>query len=250
MTTQSLIRSMFNRLLAPLDCELVRRRNSSLPTPRWTMKAALRRAAGIGICPATMIDVGAASGAWSQIGREVFPLARGLLIEPLQERRVELDTFVADWSGTAIETVVAGSEASEVTFNITADHDGSGVYGLDGGGTQRTLPQLSVDELVSRHNMPGPYLLKLDTHGYEIPILSGASSTLAETELIVVEVYGFLPAPTAVCFWELCSWLQEKGFRPSDITDLMGRQRDGMFWQADMFFLRDNHPVFKSNSYS
>jgi len=44
----------------------------------------------------------------------------------------------------------------------------------------------------------GPYLIKLDTHGVEIPILNGSAQTLKDTNVLVVEVYNFDFGPPAV----------------------------------------------------
>jgi hypothetical protein len=38
----------------------------------------------------------------------------------------------------------------------------------------------TIDGLVRRNNLGGPYVLKLDTHGFEVPILEGAHAVLAE----------------------------------------------------------------------
>lgn len=235
-----------NRVLLPLGYQLTKH---PPPVSRWTMKEALKRAAAVGIQPATLIDVGAAQGHWAQMARQIFPSSRALLIEPLAERRECLLGLIAAWPESRLETAVAGETGGAVAFNITEDPDGSGVYGRHGDGVLRTLPQVGIDELVDRYRLPGPFLLKLDTHGYEVPIFRGAIKTLTRTDLIVVEAYGFNPSPTSVRFWELCSWLHDNGFRPADIAGLMGRRRDGLFWQADLFFLRADHPAFRSNSY-
>lgn len=246
MSLKSTLRSAANRLLAPAGLELVRIGQGTPPPSRWTMTAALTRCAALGVRPGTLIDVGAAEGAWARPAREIFPNSALLLIEPLVERRAAL-TPLTSTSGTHLETAVAGPTDGEVDFTVADDLDGSGVYGA---GALRRLPQVSIDTLVDRHALPPPYLLKLDTHGYEIPIFEGASATLTQTELIMVEAYGFKPSPTAVPFWELCSWLGARGFRPADLADPVGRRRDGLFWQADFLFLRSDHPAFASNTYA
>lgn len=250
MTFKSTLRSAINRVLSPLDLSLIRKSALVAPPSRWTMGAALDRVAKLGLAPATLIDVGAASGEWSRTAKAVFPDARCLLVEPIADRRAGLETLARAWPGSVVETVVAGESAGEVRFNITDDPEGSGVYGANGAGRIVTVEQDSIDRLVARHALPGPYLLKLDTHGYELPILRGAANTLENTELLVVEAYGFRPSPTAVRYWELCAWLHERGLTPADMAGLMGRKRDGLFWQADLLFLRDDHPALAVNDYA
>lgn len=243
------LRSSANALLSPFGFQLVRSSSNEPKPSRWNTHDALSRLATLGIQPRTLIDVGAASGEWFETARDVFPSIRGLLVEPLSERIPLLEHQAKICPGTVIAEGVAGDKEGKVRFNVTEDLDGSGIYGSDGGGIERTVDQFTIDSLVKKHSMPGSYLLKLDTHGYEIPIIEGANTTLDQTDLIVVEAYGFKPSPTAVPFWELCTWLGSKGFRCADLSGLMGRQRDGLFWQADFYFLRDDHPAFASNSY-
>lgn len=249
MTMKARLRAALNRMLAPTGFELARVGAGTPPPSRWTMETALARAAALGIKPSTLIDIGAAEAEWARQAIRVFPSAALVMVEPLAERQENLARFAARYPAARIEAVVAGREPGEVELNVTDDLDGSGVYGPDQGGGRRRVPCDSVDRIVQRHGLQGPFLLKLDTHGYEIPIFEGASATLAHTALIVVEAYGFKPSPTAVRFWELCSWLGERGFRPADLANPVGRRRDGLLWQADFFFLRSDHPAFASNSY-
>lgn len=250
MSLNARLRDFVNRLLAPARLTLARPHELAATQPdRWTMEAALGRAATIGLAPATIIDVGAAAGEWAQAARSTFPKAALLLIEPLAERQARLTEFSRRCPGTHLVAAVAGATTGHIELNVSDDLDGSGVYGPHGGGALRHVPQVTIDDAVARHGLRGPFLLKLDTHGYELPIFAGATATLAQTELLIVETYGFKPAPTAVRFWELCVWLEQRGFRPADIAGLMARKRDGMFWQADLFFLRSNHPVFASDSF-
>jgi FkbM family methyltransferase len=244
------LRTFLNHLLAPTGFTLARRGELAVAvTNRWTMAEALRRAAAVGVAPASLIDIGAARGDWSREARTVFPQAAVLLVEPLAERHAALHELCAAWPRTTCAPVLVGATAGEVEFNVSSDLDGSGVYGPAGGGQRRRVPQMTVDALVAQHELRGPFLLKLDTHGYELPIFEGAAATLAQTQLLVVEAYGFKPAPTAVQFWRLCDWLLARGFRVADLSDPMGRQRDGLFWQVDLLFLRADHPAFASDSY-
>jgi hypothetical protein len=89
----------------------------------------------------------------------------------------------------------------------------------------------------------------LDTHGYEVPILEGATETLKNTNLLIIEAYNFQIAHKSLRFWELCSYVEKLGFLPFNMVDFMHRSKDNAFWQMDIFFLRAEHPVFSSNTY-
>lgn len=212
-----------------------------------TMSAALLRLQDMNINPATVVDVGAASGKWTQLANEVWPKATYCLIEPLHENGPELDALVeSDRSRFEWFPGVAGSDSGTVAFNVTKDLDGSGIYGSQDG-DMRIVPVYKLDIILE--NKQVPIVIKLDTHGYELPILDGAIETLKSTEALIIEVYGFYVSPTAILFNKLSDHLEKLGFRLYDIVDVVRREKDLAFWQADAVYIKDNNPIFKNNRY-
>ena len=197
-----------------------------------------------GLSPDFVIDVGAAEGKWSTRCKDIWPQASFTLVEPLEEHESTL-TELAMRHGWKYEPFVAGEGPGFVDFSITEDLDGSGVYENGGPSTRR----IEVRDLDSIMPATGRGLLKLDTHGYEVPILNGASALLDRIDLAVIEVYGHRISGPCLLFHEICALMAEKGFRVAGIVNPMKRPRDGVFWQADFFFLKAEHPVFRSNTY-
>ena len=210
------------------------------------MDDALRRIRQVGVSPQCIIDVGAAEGKWTQNAMCYWPDACYELVEPLREQTSVLNRLVSGRANLRYHAGVAGAEPDSVLFSVSNDLDGSGVYGSQAANI-RELPVLTIDSLVDHKQ--GPYLIKLDTHGYEVPILKGANKTLKQTQALVVEVYGFHVSPTALLFHQLSTLLEEKGFRLFDIVDVMRRQKDLAFWQADAIYLNADHKVFQDNAY-
>jgi len=108
---------------------------------------------------------------------------------------------------------------------------------------------VTVDEEVSRRNLSPPYLLKLDTHGFELPILDGAKNTLASASLVVIETYNFKLTADSLKFYEMCTFMESKGFSCIDLVQPMHRPADHAFWQMDLVFIPSEDAVFSSNSY-
>jgi FkbM family methyltransferase len=199
-----------------------------------------------GIQPRMVIDVGAAQGKWSLMCEGIWPTAGFMLVEPLQENLESLAMLANSKPAWRHVAAAAGAAHGQVEFAVAPDLDGSGVYDRDRGFDTRTVPVVPLDSLLDHSD---DCLLKLDTHGYEVPILEGSSELLKHVTLLVVEAYGQRLTSQSLLFHELCAYLDERGFRTAAVVDIMCRPCDGSFWQADFFFLRTDHPVFRSNSY-
>ncbi len=50
-------------------------------------------------------------------------------------------------------------------------------------------------------------------------------------------------------FWEICQYMEKKGFRLLEFVDNTLREKDNVFWQCDVFFIPSNDSVFSSNTY-
>lgn len=211
-----------------------------------SMSSGLKRLREIEVDPSLIIDIGAAKGNWTQLAKSVWPDRKYILIEPMTEQIEQIPANLTTNQAVKIIEAVAGETSGTVHFNISDDLDGSGIYGESEGKT-REVKVVRLDDLTAGEE--GLFLLKLDTHGYEIPIFEGAMDTLEKTVAIIVEVYGFHVSPTGKLFHELSQYLAERNFRLFDILDVMRRPGDQAFWQADAVYLKNSHPVFTRNKY-
>jgi FkbM family methyltransferase len=216
----------------------------SLPT----LANALRRLQARNIPITTIIDVGASNGCWSEKIIAIYPRADVLCIEAQAAHQPALERFQALHPRARVVISAAGNKPGEIYF------DGGDLFGGQASSTpfaknNVVVPVTTIDAEVARNQLRGPFLVKLDTHGYEVPILEGAERTLAQTDLLMIEVYNFKIGDQALLFFELCAWLGKKGFGCLDLYDLMHRPSDNAFWQMDILFARADRPEFQSSSY-
>jgi FkbM family methyltransferase len=245
MSVLSFIWKAIDTVLAPLGYELRSRAPVGNPL---TMHGALQRAAARGLDVRTVVDIGAASGRWTRKTLPLFPDARFLLLEPLEEHRAELSALQREHPRIDFLIAAAGGSVGEAALTVAPDLDGSGIYD-DNSPTARKVPLVTLDSALRERALPGPYLLKFDTHGFELPILAGAAETLRETALIVMEVYNFQLTARSLRFHEMCAHLDTLGFRCADVADVSLRPRDKLLWQADFFFLPKTSPLFAYPAY-
>ncbi|MBS0208554.1 MAG: FkbM family methyltransferase [Planctomycetes bacterium] len=241
-----------NRLLRPIGVEIIRHGANVAAAPIGTnfqMSSLLQRLAQRGTPIRNVIDIGSSDGKWSLECMQHLPDASYLAIEPLEERLAALENNKRRFANFDYAICVAGDvDGQEVTLNVTADLDGSTVDGQNPG-SKRTCGVRTIDSLIADRQFAGPLLLKFDTHGYEMPILAGASQALANTTAIIMETYNFSLTSTSLRFPEMCAHMERLGFRPADIADPMLRMHDNAFWQIDILFLRADSETFNYQHY-
>ena len=201
---------------------------------------------------ASIIDVGASNGQWSLVARHFWPQARVHLVEALAHWQQALIEVCGQQTGFSHVLAAAGSEdAGELSFGNVSDTDDpyAGAVGVAGQAGSWQVPQVTLAGEAKRAGLKPPYLIKLDTGGFELPILAGAAPLLPDTSLAVIEVYNFHTNPHGVLFHEICQLMSEKGFRTVDLSDPLWRSHDNSLWQFDLFFVRADRPEFKFSGY-
>lgn len=204
-----------------------------------TLAAGLQRLARLNLPMRTLIDVGAANGAWARQAAGALPGCRDLLLVEAQSvHRPALDRFQADFPQAHVALAVAGPTRGEVSFDANNPWDGVASSQSRSGGTWVTLPQTTLDHEVVSRQLRGPFLIKLDVHGYERAILAGASATLRETEALIVECYNFELGGDAQRFPAFCQYMETLGYRCADLWDPSYIGPGNLLWQFDLLFLR------------
>jgi hypothetical protein len=66
---------------------------------------------------------------------------------------------------------------------------------------------------------------------------------------VIIETYNYQLTGDSFRFWELCSYMDQLGFVPIEMVDLMLREYDHSFWQMDTFFIPVDSKEFSYNKY-
>lgn len=211
---------------------------------------ALAKTAKRGIEVATVIDVGASNGSWSAVCERHYPDAQYLLVEAQEVHREALVRYCSDRAKASFVLAAAGDARGSVFFDDSSPFGGVASKAKTSF-ARSELMQTTLDFEVQQRNLPPPYLVKLDTHGYEVPILKGANAhVLPHANLLVIEVYNFRILDDSLIFDEIVRYMRELGFGVFDISEPLWRSRDGAFWQMDFIFVPLSRPEFQINTYA
>ncbi len=213
--------------------------------------SAFARIAAKKIPVGSLINIG--SGRGDDIGffRNFWPSMNSLMID-MDPR------FVPVWEDLAktnpgLRHIVcgAGPEDADGFFDKTNDVGGALTSSANAGSHETKIRK--IDTLVKDFAMPGPYFLKFDTHGVELDVLAGATETLKQTSLIMMECYNFklkFVGGKNLTFDEMSLHMKTLGFRCVDFCDPLFRPGDLALWQMHMMFIRSDHPVWSGTGYS
>jgi len=209
---------------------------------RACLRGSLQTASTIGFTPATIIDVGAARGLWSLEVASIWPDASYFMIDALAENSSSLCATANSLANATWRIAAVGATDGMVTFNVHQDLDGSTLYEereRNLVGESRQLLMTTVDSLVRREGLRPPFLLKADVQGAELDVIQGARSTLADVEMVILEVllFDFFQG-RAPQFARTVAEMSARGFVAWDIFGLGYRPYDGALSQADVVFVK------------
>lgn len=213
-----------------------------------SLSAAFERCKKRNVVIQTVIDVGASDGRWSIECSRYYPKASYFLIEAQKPHERDLIRLKRNRTNFDYIMAAAGDKEGEIYFDASELLGGIAGY-KPFNKNCITVPLTTIDVQVAAHHLQPPFLIKLDTHGFELPILEGAMETLKRTELIVIEVYNFNFSEDNIRFPQMCQHIEELGFRCIDICDPLFRPVDKALWQFDLFFMPTHNSVFKTNQF-
>lgn len=198
-----------------------------------------------GWSPATVYDVGSASGWWSvHVGR-VFPSATFHLFEPLADL---FPKYAADVqrslpqapAGATLHKVALTDADGPVPMQVHDNGWGSSLLKMEHlAAPMRTVPGYRLDTYAREHGLPAPDLLKIDTQGNEDAVLRGAGAMLDQCQVLLIEtsllrLYG----PKNPLLTELVGTLRERGFRIVNFGNEFYGPRHELL-QVDAVFVHD-----------
>jgi FkbM family methyltransferase len=222
-------------------------RNSPMASTGRGFHASMEHAISCGISPEVVYDVGAATG--THYLYEAFPRALHMLFDPVPSHIECLKKSFSD-PRFEIHEVALGSEKTLGTLHVPSTATGkktwSSLQGITdemksymkerGASTEGIAIQVPIHPL-DHYARQGPCVIKIDTEGSELEVLKGATTTLKQCQLLIIELSIFHRFTGEGRFAEIVSFLHAQGFELFDIPNLMYPLRNSDLSHIDATFV-------------
>lgn len=199
----------------------------------------------------TIMDVGANDGGYGKLLRRGGYSGAILSFEPLSDAHAQLTQAAgSDAAWQVAPRMAIGSSSGEIEINIAGNSTSSSILPMQSlhetaapqsryVGTERVqlnrLDEIAHPLIERAKNL----LLKIDTQGYEMPVLEGAQALMPRVQGIQLELSLVPLYEGQVLYKEIIDWLAEKGFElwsvmPGFVDQTSGRmlQMDGVFFRV------------------
>jgi FkbM family methyltransferase len=196
----------------------------------------------------TVIDVGANSGQYGHFLRRVGYRGRIISFEPLSTAFSKLKSAAAvdpDWE---VHNLGVGDVEGTATLNVSGNSESSSLLRMlpmhlqsfpdSRYVTTETISLTTLDKVLNGLSPASGVFVKVDTQGYEMPVIDGAADHLAgvrgvQLEMSIVPLYeGERLMP------EMLTYMAGKGFQLMGLEPGPGDSRTGQLLQVDGLFFR------------
>jgi FkbM family methyltransferase len=202
------------------------------------MEFGLEAAAERGIQPQTIIDVGAFEGDWSRMARRIWPNSRILMFEPNLAKQAHLSLVSSNINASVFCELLGAEDHTVVTYNIM--ESGSSVLS-ERSPLHRIVERRSLRRIdCILQEIEAPAFLKIDTQGYEVEVLKGATSILRSIDAILLEVAIIEVNEGAPLLHDVVAYMNSLGFVTYDVLEIHRRPLDKALNQIDILFIREN----------
>ena len=181
----------------------------------------------------TVFDVGANVGQTAKWVRYCLPSSHIYCFEPISSVHAQLVRNTISVKNITTECLALGEKEEDVIVRLHKEHTvlnslKSELMSHDQNSDEETVKVSRIDDYCDTNNIKHIDLLKIDTEGFEMNVLKGASQMLTQSKIafILCEV-GFLHRnPRNTYFAEICEYLAEYGYYFQGMYQLSGHSWD------------------------
>jgi FkbM family methyltransferase len=198
---------------------------------------------------ATVLDVGANEGQFGSRLREAGYAGKIISFEPLARCREVLSKTARNDSGWYVaERAALGAKDDTVIMNVSENLVSSSMLPI----AEKTVSVHAPARYVATEEVPlrrldamrdptwkAPFALKIDTQGFELEVLKGATAMLPDVPVVLLEMSLVTIYEGGAGFAELYAWMEQAGYRCIGITEGLSDVQRNEQLQADAVFVRN-----------
>jgi FkbM family methyltransferase len=208
-----------------------------------TLNASLSRLSALGWQPSFVIDGGSSSGVWSDIVARHFPLARFVLVDPLEDRYDggAREVFRERLPDAVHVQAALGARSGTGTLHVEDQLYGSSLRPehVPDAASTLTVPVTTLDQVARDAGLTPGGMLKLDIQGAELEAIEGGERVLADlADVVVIEVTLDPPGEEAPSWSQIDRRLGDLGFVAWDQAGEWRDPRTGRLHQMDLIYMR------------
>ena len=203
------------------------------------IKKSLKRLKELGFLPEVIYDIGAYEGEFTDLCLELWNNTFIFSFEALPKKAEKLRDKYKNKNVIVKEAIVGEDNQKNVGF--FSDETASSVLRSAEVYSKKSLlsqEMISLNSFIIIDKNKSPNFLKIDTQGYEFPILLGCSEILENIEVILVET-NFIEIYEKVHLAnEVIAYLAKFNFVIFDICEIHRRPLDNALFQIDFLFIK------------
>ena len=192
-----------------------------------------------------IVDVGANRGQFALIARKIFPRAKIISFEPLEEPAEIFRKVFCNDPEVTLHACAIGKAQMTTAIHVTKDDDSSSLLpitktqsGLFPGAAEKETRRVMVyplSQLLDPASIPPASLLKIDVQGYELDVLQGSEDILQKFSHIYVECSFLELYEGQALAHQIIAWLGQRNFILSGVHNLY-YEKNGKAVQGDFLF--------------
>jgi FkbM family methyltransferase len=197
---------------------------------------------------ATVLDIGANTGQFAEMIRQICPRATIYAFEPLDDCFRILTAKALSLEPMRCFPFALGNERGVMTIHHNEFSPSSSflqmarrhhhVFPHTRNNVEEQVAVRRLDEVVHDLAMKAPVLAKLDVQGYELTVLAGAEKTLPLVDVLIVETSFVELYERQPLFGDVFGFLVDHGFSFSGNLEQTYDPSNGAVLQADSIFVR------------
>jgi FkbM family methyltransferase len=146
---------------------------------------------------ATILDIGANTGAYAKEMRLLFPQAKIYSFEPLADCFAMLEKAMSADAHFTGYNFALGDSNGETVIERSSFHPSSSLlpmatlhkelYPKSAGSRKETIEVRMLDSVASSLSLSGPTLIKIDVQGFEDKVITGGTDTIRSASIVICE---------------------------------------------------------------